>query len=221
MNKLLIASAILSLTPIQALAGENGGEKLKEIISKIASPGDRLNQQDANLLAERLHAFLKEKRLADLEGSKSNIPLANKAARQLLISASKQSGEIRNSYLAAVESYIEELDSNIDASWDFPLVSANVAPPPGTTNAMAGMNPDAIKDPDLRRKYLDAIAENERKNLKNSQQLGLANSRDSILRAIAGLTKEDGAKEGWTKKEALERFGKKKEAKALLEKYTS
>jgi hypothetical protein len=117
--------------------------------------------------------------------------------------------------IVAIESFWEKLNKAIDPNWKMILVTANVRPAPGTPNAAAGMNPDAIADPLLKKKYLDLIKANRDNNLKNGQQRALRESRDKFLRVVAELVSKSG--DGWSKTDVLVRFGKDEESRKILE----
>ncbi len=65
------------------------------------------------------------------------------------------------------------------------LVTLNVAPPDDVGQGVAaGMDPAAIKDPVARKKYEDAIAENNRRNMKLRRELYLSRAVDRAVIAI-------------------------------------
>jgi hypothetical protein len=117
--------------------------------------------------------------------------------------------------IVAIELFWEKLNKAIDPNWKMLFVTANVRPAPGTPNAAAGMNPDAIADPLLKKKYLDLIKTNRDNNLKNGQQRALRESRDKFLKAVAELVSTSG--EGWNKTDVVVRFCKDEESKKILE----
>jgi hypothetical protein len=119
--------------------------------------------------------------------------------------------------LIALDIFITKLNRAIDPNWKMLFVTANVSPAPGTPNAAAGMNPEAIADPLLKKKYLDLIKKNRDNSLKNGQQRALRESRDKFLRVVADLVSTSG--EGWSKADVLLRFGKDEESKKILETY--
>lgn len=135
--------------------------------------------------------------------------LRSEGTRQLNLKASSSPA------IVAIELFWEKLNKAIDPNWKMLFVTANVRPAPGTPNAAAGMNPDAISDPLLREKYLELIKINRDNNLKNGQQRALRDSRDKFLRVIAELVSKSG--EGWSKTDAVVRFGKYEESKKILE----
>ncbi len=62
------------------------------------------------------------------------------------------------------------------------IVYMNVCPPDsGGQGVMAGMDPKAIRDPAARKKYEDAIEENNRKNLKLRRELDLSRCVDRAV----------------------------------------
>lgn len=92
---------------------------------------------------------------------------------------------------------------------------ANIAPPLGIPNAAAGMNPDAISDPQLRKQYLEKIASENAKQIENRQQSELRRARASLLLLAAGLVSADG-KTGWSRADLMIHFAKDEESKAIL-----
>lgn len=122
---------------------------------------------------------------------------------------------IDNPPLIALDNFIAKLNGAIYPNWTPLPVSSNVMPPSGTPNAAAGMNPDAIADPNLKKKYLDLIKKNRDNSLKNGQQRALRDSRDSLLKAASELVSASG--EGWNKVDVVVRFCKDEESKKILE----
>ncbi len=145
---------------------------------------------------------------------------ATKIALALITSNQLKTGiekNIGSSSVAAIDTFLVKLKGAIDPNWKSMPVSANVMPPSGTPNAAAGMNPEAIKDPNLKKQYLDLIKNNRDNNLKNGQQRALRESRDRILKAIAGLVSVPG--EGLSKDDVMARFCKDEQSKIILENY--
>ena len=117
--------------------------------------------------------------------------------------------------LIALDNFIAKLNGAIDPNWSPLHVSSNVMPPSGTPNATAGMNPEAIADPNLKKQYLDLIKRNRDNSLKNGQQRALRESRDNLLKAASELVSTSG--EGWNKTDIVVRFCKDEESKKILE----
>lgn len=150
----------------------------------------------------------------------TEIKETTKIALALINSNSLKTGlekNISNPSLTALESYLVKLNEAIDPNWKSLRVSANVMPPSGTPNAAAGMNPEAIADPDLKQQYLDLIKKNRDNNLKNGQQRTLRESRNILLRSIASLILTSG--EGLDKAAVVARFCKDDESKIILEQH--
>ena len=118
--------------------------------------------------------------------------------------------------LISIDRFLTKLNGAIDSNWKSLPVSANVIPPSGTPNAAAGMNPDAIADPLLKKKYLELIKKNQDNNLKNGQQRALRDSREKFLKAISELVAKTPG-EGWNKNDVVARFCKDKESIEILE----
>lgn len=221
MKKLLIPFLTANLL-FAALPPGEADESVPAIngaLARIRASADTPAKADAALLRGQIHVMIRNHKFAANEKAAENIRTATEAAR-ILVSGLKQidaksDQPVIDETNQVLANLIDEIALNIDENWKFPLVNANVSPPAGVGPAMAGMNPDAIKDPALRQQYLDLIAENQRINLKNGQQRELRRSLDDITRSIALATEYEGAK--WTKEEALARFGTKKSSKAALE----
>ncbi|MDX9794911.1 MAG: hypothetical protein RBU24_15500 [Kiritimatiellia bacterium] len=69
--------------------------------------------------------------------------------------------------------------------YNFKPVFFNVPQPLGVPG-MAGMSPDAIKDPAMRTKYIEAIKENQRNNVCNARQAALAEIEKELYTPIVG-----------------------------------
>lgn len=67
-----------------------------------------------------------------------------------------------------------------------PEVYVNVRPPIFTPGMMSGMDPAAIQDPEARKAYEAAIAENKRREEKFSREKSLHDLLDSGMRGIRG-----------------------------------
>lgn len=90
-------------------------------------------------------------------------------------------------------------DLNYDPEAPENIVTANVAPPMDTgQGVMAGMSPEAIKDPVARKKYEDAIAENNRRNAKLRRELDLSRGVDRVVidlwHFVRGLSENSAAR---------------------------
>ena len=119
--------------------------------------------------------------------------------------------------LKAIDEVVAKLDAAIDPNWKHLPVSVSVMPPTITPNASAGMNPDAISDPQLRNQYLDLINANRYNNLKNAQQRALREAKAEIVRTLSTLIKQASEK-CWRQPDVAERFCKDDESKMLLAK---
>ena len=100
-----------------------------------------------------------------------------------------------NSIMGAVCKLLNAFDVAIEDNYKPQKCSANISPPEGVPNAVAGMNPDAISDVKLRQQYLDAIRNEHLKGLKNSQQTDLAEARLTILIGVANLVLRSNGKD--------------------------
>ena len=115
----------------------------------------------------------------------------------------------------AVKSTLDKLDSLIDENFKYYPALANISPPPGTPNAAAGMNPDAIRDPKLRQQYLDSFEDQRKKQEKNKQQRESVSAREQILKRVAALDSWRVAA-GLSKEEFIETFTNKGKSRELL-----
>jgi hypothetical protein len=119
--------------------------------------------------------------------------------------------------LKAVDEVMAKLDAAMDPNWKHLPVSISVMPPAVTPNASAGMNPDAIADPQLRKQYLDLINLNRYNNLKNGQQRALRVAKAEIVRTLSTLIQQ-APENGWRQTDVAERFCKDEESKRQLSK---
>ncbi len=119
--------------------------------------------------------------------------------------------------LAALDAFLTKVLQNIDEAWEFKRVPINTFPPPGTPNAAAGMNPDAIADPKLRQQYKQAIADASAINQKNRQQDLLRDAREEITIMATGLLAASN-KKGWSRNELMEHFAKDEASKGMMSK---
>lgn len=71
-------------------------------------------------------------------------------------------------------------DSHYDRKAETNMVYANIAPPLTKTPGFyaAGMDPKAIKDPEARKAYEDALAENQRRNVKLKREMSISRGVD-------------------------------------------
>jgi len=77
--------------------------------------------------------------------------------------------------LKVLSSVQDARDKDYDPKAPENIVYANIMPPDsGGQGVMAGMDPKAIRDPIARKKYEDAIEENNRKNAKLRRELDLS-----------------------------------------------
>ncbi|BCU77914.1 hypothetical protein [Luteolibacter sp. LG18] len=116
---------------------------------------------------------------------------------------------------AAIRTALAKLDAAVVENYQWQPVMANVAPPAGTPNAAAGMSPMAIDDPGLRRKYLEAIAENQAKSERNQQQSSMTGIRGSLVLHVSGLEPWASAA-GLSKEELATRFTAEGKSRELL-----
>ena len=173
---------------------------------------------DAQTTAARFKAILLTEDFGATSGGATRVRMCADVAQRLLPALADippdPSGQ-NLQVLAAVEAFLGKVSDSIDPNWQFQPVSANITPPAGVPNAAAGMNPDAINDPQKRQAYLDGIAAEQSKQLKNSQQTELRNARDGVLSLVTGLMVPEG-KNGWTIEELYKHFAKDDQSRAIL-----
>ena len=114
-----------------------------------------------------------------------------------------------NAVPSAIRATLDKLDSVIEEDYKPQIGTANIAPPPGTPNAAAGMSPDAISDPELKRQYLESFANEEKKQWKNHQQSEARTARKVILMHVSSL-------DAFGKGELIERFTNEGKSRELL-----
>lgn len=94
----------------------------------------------------------------------------------LLLSTARQvntAGKDRIRYAALAKLFIGRLSKELIPNFKPKAVTANVIPPISSGPMMAGMNPDAIKDPVAREAYIKAREENSQNSVLNSRQHSL------------------------------------------------
>jgi hypothetical protein len=98
-----------------------------------------------------------------------------KVARYLLFNVEAPPKECQAN-VRLLSSYLGEMRQAIVPNFKRRPVEMNVAPPPGAKQfTMAGMDPEAIHDPNIRAQYKAAIDKNRENNLMNTRQFVLRN----------------------------------------------
>ena len=105
----------------------------------------------------------------------------------------------------ATKALLGKIDAAIDESYQFQLETANVSPPAGVPNSASGMDPNAISDPNLRKRYLETIAKEKGKRNKNTQQRELRRTRQILLLHLASLASASPTDE-LTNEKVIEKF---------------
>jgi hypothetical protein len=204
---------ILATVPMSQ-ADEESDVSLSDISNSAERTNGKIDASDLDATASRFRTLVARADFLSSADSPVVIRQSTQIAEALL-----RSMDIRNNrspVFSTIDAYLEKLVEAIDPSWKPLPVSANVMPPPGVNNAAAGMNPDAITDPELRRQYLDRIATNQGNNQRNIIQKELRRSRDRILRIASSLAVKDG-EQGLQKADILIRFGKDQDCKAIIQ----
>lgn len=114
-------------------------------------------------------------------------------------------------------------DSHYDRNAETNRVYLNVMPPltkaPGPY--MAGMDPNAIKDPEARKTYEDAIAENNRRNEKLKREMALSRGVDYALIDVWVFVKRGLPEHSSARDRAIEIVAKTISDKSLLERFNA
>lgn len=114
-------------------------------------------------------------------------------------------------------------DPNYDKNAETNRFYMNVVPPltKGPGLFAAGMDPKAIQDPEARKAYEDAIAENNRRNQKRRTEMELSRGVDEALISIWVFAKHGLSPTPTAQKRAIEIFSESVTDKSLLERFNS
>ena len=117
----------------------------------------------------------------------------------------------------------EARDPHYDRNAATNVVYINVTPPlsKGTEPLISGMDPQAIKDVEVRKAYEEAIAQNHRHGEKLRRELALSRAMDHALIDIWLFTKKGFAENSAAKKTALEIVQTTIPDKNLLDRFNS
>lgn len=205
--------------------------ELRDLNQKIGQYENRLPDANVDETAQKLTLILPKVSFEPDYNAKPNIEVTTPNGTEAIKEATKATLAIirsekvksldakdkQNAPLKAVDEAVAKIDAAIDPNWKHLPVSSNVMPPAGTPNASAGMSPDAIADPQLRKQYLDLINANRNNNLKNGQQRALRASKEEIIKALSTLVMQT-PERGWNQATVAGRFCKDEESKKLLAK---
>lgn len=176
--------------PLSLAVEATADAQLKDLQTEIQAQSAE-GQLDLPLMAEKLQTLVAGIDLSPSEGLYARTESLKKISSALLEGLHRKGASAseaeQNTVANAIKALLTKLDGLIDENYQFQEGSANVAPPPGTPNAAAGMDPNAIENPQLRQQYLDAIEQEKQKNLKNRQQRDLNGTLASIIITLAGL----------------------------------
>lgn len=213
---LSILFVLAGLAPLRVAAEPNADAKLKDLHARTQA---RFGAEELDLqaTATEFQSLIPGVDLSPSEGLPAKAKYLQNLCSILLGELWRKGNSTteaeQNAVANAIKPLLTKLDGLIDENYQAQPVSANVKPPPGTPNAAAGMNPDAIADPKLRQRYLDAIEQEGQKNLKNCQQQELRGTRQSNIITLAGLPGG-----GISPKTVLEKFTAAGESRKELEK---
>lgn len=213
--------SILNLIIIVSLIGGVGAEKDADS-PKMIEIGKAVSESKPAELTRASADFEKAINQAPLSPSPSiraEVVAVRDASSKLITNLregkfKKDSDEAKN-VASAVKSTLDKLDLLIEDNYQWQHGKANISPPPGTPNAAAGMNPQAIDDPKLRQQYLDAIEEEKAKQEKNVQQEVMKASRKLILMNVTTLDSWRSAV-GLSREELIETFTNVGKSRELL-----
>ncbi len=117
----------------------------------------------------------------------------------------------------------EACDPYYDPTAPTNRVYMNVAPPlyKGTQGLMAGMDPKAIKDVEVRRAYEEAIAKNDRRNEKYNRETAISRARDYALISVWNFAKRGFPETSTARREAIDLVQKTISDKGLRDRFNS
>lgn len=206
----------LFFTPL--LAMDQASIQIQQLHDEVnASKNENVNNTVTGLAA-RFKRCLIELDFTASDAAHHHVLMSAGVAKGLLRSiktGKPDSGTPESEALAAVEAFLTKVALHIDEKWVFQQSPINVAPPPGTPNTAAGMDPNTIEDPKLRQQYIATIAAVQAMNLKNRQQTLLRRTRSDILLIASGMAATS-HQPGWNHADLLAHFAKDDASRAIL-----
>jgi|GEM_PF-3250726 len=186
--KLFVLFAISTL----ALRGEDSEKtniKALELLCQDVKKIDASKPFNLNKISNEAKKVIENLDFSPHDGVDKEIDSAVTFTLTLLSLISQEKGaSAREDFAILAEFYkavLSKIDAQYEENYQWQPVTANVAPPLGAPASEAGyasgMDPAAIKDEKYRQKYLDAIAANQAKNLKNGQQSRLKMGREMLI----------------------------------------
>lgn len=157
-------------------------------VTATAGPAEPATNSLANLLNEVERAVTNELQLFDADNKVEHLKRALEIAESLDRTAhqKKYSPEAALAKIRLMLVVADKCFKARDKSYDvrkMPDCVVRVFPPPSAgPNAYPGMPPEEIKDPEARKQYEAAIAENERKRAKHKRELELQRMIDRAVR---------------------------------------
>jgi hypothetical protein len=115
-------------------------------------------------------------------------------------------------------------DPHYDRSAPTNTVYLNLVPPLPDSNGVmwpSGVDPKAIKDPNARKAYEDALAENDRRNEKLKREMALARGEEYALIDIWVFVKRGLPDDSTARKRAVAIFAEMVSDKSILEQFGS
>lgn len=163
---------------------EGGNREYFSSAPNLANELGALEGAQAAEAAELLDVLL-HKRVDPLKAEAVDLSAKANAAREILRANGQQISEARQAQVKGLAGFLGAVRSELIPNFIPKQVTPNVVPPlEGGGFRMAGMNPDAIKDPAAREKYKAAILENSRNGVLNSRQNMLQNLQAVFSRPI-------------------------------------
>ena len=160
--------------------------KTQEYYAEAASIANHImvdsTSGNINRVAARLLESLLSKAAQLPKTSPDDLFVMQKVASYLVTNANASTEEQRTN-VRLVSRFLGEIRKEIIPNFKRKSVTLNVSPPPGVAG-MAGMDPEAIRDPIARAKYKAAIRENQSNNLLNTRQTVLRNIEREVSEPI-------------------------------------
>jgi hypothetical protein len=222
----LMLLTAMNLSIAQMTASDDVNPDLKQLHQELMTKTTERGMASANTgtvtdagaqsFAVRFSTLLAKEDFSSTAGAALRIGMCADIAQRLVPALKDNAPSQSAEALGAIKQFLAKVTANIDDGWVFSMGRANIGPPTGVPNAAAGINPDAISDPQLRKEYIARIEAERAKQRKNNQQTTLRNAREKVLWAAAGLISSD-PKSPWTREEVVKHFGADAKTKAALE----
>jgi hypothetical protein len=150
------------------------------IMKAIIADSARVN---LNTVASRLFKNLLSKELKAKDVGITDILVMKKLTLFLISTGDAISLDERQNNTGLLSDFLGRIRNEMVIDYKPKIVFANVSPPTGVLG-MAGMSPDAIKDPIAKANYEAAIKHNRENNASNARQRALVESDKEVSRPI-------------------------------------